>query len=66
MYLPVGMTVQPRGRTVGSPTGVSDTGMRIKNLGEVGLGFFDELLELGDLANLLECKDLVLLVAIDR
>lgn len=49
-----------------SPPGVSDTGMGIKNLREVGLRFIDELLEFGDLANLLECKDLVLLVAVNR
>lgn len=49
---------------MGCPSGVSDTGMGIENLGEVGLRFVDELLELGDLANLLECENLVLLVAI--
>jgi hypothetical protein len=37
----------------------------VKDLGHVGLLLLDELLQLGDLANLLEGKDLVLLVAID-
>jgi hypothetical protein len=62
----VGMAVHPRGRAVSRPPGVSDTGMAIEDLGEVGLGLLDELLELGDLANLLEREDLVLLVAINR
>jgi hypothetical protein len=37
----------------------------VKDLGHVGRLGLDELLQLGDLANLLEGKDLVLLVAID-
>lgn len=49
-----------------SPPGVGDTGMGIENLSEVGLLFFDELLELGDLANFLKREDLVLLVTIHR
>lgn len=49
-----------------SPSGVSDTGMGIKNFGEVGLSFVDELLQFGYLANLLERKDLILLVTINR
>jgi hypothetical protein len=63
--VPVGVAVQARRRTVGGPAGVGDTGVGVEDLGEVGLGLLDELLELGDLANLLEGEDLVLLVAVD-
>jgi hypothetical protein len=44
---------------------VCNTGVVVKDLCEVGLLLLDELLQLGDLANLLVGKDLVLLVAID-
>ena len=50
---------------MGSPPGVCDTGVRVKDLGEVGLGLLNQSLELGNLADLLEGKDLLLLVAID-
>ena len=59
------MAVQPRRGTVGGPASVGNTGMRIKDLGHVGLLLVDQSLELGDLANLLEGQDGVLLVAID-
>lgn len=60
------VAVQPRRGTVSSPSGVSDTGMGIKDLGVIGLRFSDERLELGDLANFLEGKDFVLLITINR
>jgi len=59
------MAVQPRRGTVGGPSSVGDTGMRIEDLGHVGLLLFDQSLEHGDLADLLEGHDGVLLVAID-
>jgi hypothetical protein len=60
------MAVQPGRRAMSSPSGMSDTGMGIEDFGEVGLGFVDELLELGNFANFLESEDLVLLVTINR
>jgi hypothetical protein len=49
---------------VGSPASVRDTGVRLKGLGHVGGALLDEFFELGNLANFLERKDFVLLVAI--
>ena len=63
--LPVGMAVDARGHTVSCPPGVGNTGVRVEDLGQVGLLLLNELLQLGDLANLLECKDLILLVTVD-
>lgn len=51
--------------TVGGPSSVCDTGVVVEDLGKVWLLGSDELLQLGDLADLLEGEDLVLLVAID-
>lgn len=48
-----------------SPTGVSNAGVSFKGLSHVDARLGDELLQLSDLAHLLECKDLILLVAID-
>jgi len=39
--------------------------MRIKDLGKIWFLLFDELLQLGNLANLLVGKDFILLVAIN-
>ncbi len=50
---------------MGGPAGVGDAAVRIEHLGQIGLRVVDELLQLGDLADLLEGKHLVLLVAID-
>lgn len=50
---------------MGSPSGVSDTGVGIKNLLQVDVGLVNKLFELSDLADLLESKHLLLLVAID-
>jgi len=59
------MAVDTRWWTVGRPSGVCDTCMRVEDLGEIWLLILDELLQFGNFANLLECKDLVLLVTID-
>jgi hypothetical protein len=50
---------------VGGPSGVCNTGVRVEDLGEIWLLVLNELLQLCDLADLLECKDLILLVAIN-
>jgi hypothetical protein len=50
---------------VGSPAGVCDTSVRIEDLGQIGLGLLNELLELDHLANLLVSKHLILLVSVD-
>ena len=47
-----------------SPSGVCDTCVRIEDLGKIWLLILDELLELCNLADLLESKDFVLLVSI--
>jgi len=39
--------------------------MRVEDLGHVWLALSNELLELGDLANLLECKDFMFLVPVN-
>lgn len=61
----MGMTVDSGRRTVGGPSRVSNSGVVIEDLCEVWLLLLDQLLELGDLANLFEGEDLPLLVAID-
>jgi hypothetical protein len=63
--VPVGVAVDARGGSVGGPSGVRNTGVRVEDLVEVEVLLVDELLERGDLADLLDGKDLVLLVAID-
>jgi hypothetical protein len=50
---------------VSGPSGVRNTGVRVEDLVEVEVLLLDELLERGDLADLLDGIDLVLLVAID-
>lgn len=52
------------GSAVCGPTSVRNTGVGLEGLGHVGLGLRNKLLQLGDLANFLECADLILLVAI--
>lgn len=47
------------------PAGVSNTGVAVEDLLEVDVGLVDEGLELGNLADLLESKHLLLLVAVD-
>ena len=50
---------------MGGPSGVGDTGMRVKDLVETEVLLLNELLQRGDLADLLDCVDLILLVAVD-
>jgi len=50
---------------VGGPSGVCNTGMRIKDLGHVDARFVDEFSEFGDLAHLFECEDLISLVPVN-
>jgi hypothetical protein len=50
---------------VGGPSSVSNAGVRVEGLCEVDTRAVNELLELGHFANLLEGKDLILLVTID-
>lgn len=61
----MGMAVDARWRTVGGPSGVCNTGVRVKDLVEVEVLLFNELLQRGDLADLLDGEDLVLLVTVD-
>jgi hypothetical protein len=44
---------------------VCNAGVRVEDLGLVEVALLDELLERGDLADLLDREDLVLLVAVD-
>lgn len=60
----MGVAVGAGGGTVSSPTGVRDTGMGLKGLAHVICAVIDEFLQLGHLANFLECADFILLVAI--
>lgn len=48
----LGMAVLSLGLTVGSPSGVSNTGVDVERLLGVGVGGLDKLSKLGDLANL--------------
>lgn len=50
---------------MGGPTSVRDTGVGLEGLAHVGVAGLNELLELGNLAHFLECKDFILLVAVD-
>ena len=59
------VAVDTRWRAVGGPSGVCNTGVRVEDLGQIWLLLLNEFLQLYDLANLLESKNLVLLVAIN-
>jgi hypothetical protein len=59
------MAVDARRGAVGGPSGVGNTGVRVEDLGEVELLLLDKLLQRGDLADLLDCVDLILLVTVD-
>lgn len=59
------VAVDTRWGTVGGPSGVCNTGVRVEDLGEIWLLFRNKLLQLDDLADLFECKDLILLVSIN-
>lgn len=65
VYSPVRVAVECRRWSVGSPTSVCNTSMGIKDFGHVDAGLVDELSKLRDLAHLLECEYLILLVSID-
>jgi len=59
------MAVDTRGGTVGGPSGVSNTGVRVEDLVEVKVLLVNQLLERSDLADLLDGVDLVLLVTVN-
>ena len=59
------MAIEAGRGTVCGPPRVCDAAVRVEGLGQVDIGLVNELLELGHLANLLERKDLLLLVAVD-
>lgn len=48
------------------PASVRNAGMAIKDFGHIWLLLCNEFLELGDLADLLEGKDFIFLVSINR
>ena len=50
---------------MGRPSCVGNAGVRVKDLVEVEVLLVNQLLQRGDLADLLDSVDLVLLVAID-
>jgi hypothetical protein len=60
----VRMAIEARWGAVSGPSCVCNTSVRIKDLSQVGLLILDQLLQLGNFADLLEGKDLVLLVTI--
>ena len=60
----MGMAIETGRLTVSSPSSVCDARMRIKHLGQIWFGIRDELLELGDLADLLESENLILRVTV--
>lgn len=64
-HTPVRMAIKTRRLAVSGPPSVCNAGVRIKHLFHVDAALLDEQSEFGDLANLLERKHLILLVAID-
>ena len=61
----MGVTIDARRGTVGSPAGVCNASMAVKHLCHVWLRFGDKLFELGNFADLLEGEDFIFLVAVD-
>lgn len=59
------MAVVARRLAVGGPSGVCNTGMRVKDLGHVDARVVNQLSELGNLAHLFECEDFISLVTVD-
>ena len=59
------MAVDARGGAVCGPAGVCNADVRVEYLGLVEAGLGDELLQGGDLADLLDCVHLILLVTVD-
>jgi hypothetical protein len=64
-YVPVGVAVDAGRLSVSGPPGVSNTGMGNKGSIKIRLGILDKLLQLCNLANLLERENFVLIIAID-
>ena len=62
--VPVRMAIEARWGAVGGPSRVCNASVRIEDLSQVGLLLLDELLQLGNLAHLLEGHDLILPVTI--
>jgi len=65
LYVPVGMAVDAGRGAVCGPAGVGNAAVRIEHPLHINLRLVDKLPQLGDLADLLERHDLILLVAID-
>jgi hypothetical protein len=63
--IPVGVAVDTRWGTVGSPSSVSNTGVRVEDLVEVEVLLLNKLLQGSHLADLLDSEDLILLVTVD-
>ena len=63
--LPVRMAVYTGWGAVSGPSSVSNSCVGIEDLVEVEVGLVDELLERDDLADLLDCEHLVLLVTVN-
>lgn len=61
---PVGMTIKPGWRAVGSPSSVCNASVRVEDFCEVRLALLDELFQLGNFSDLLEGHDLVPPIAV--
>jgi hypothetical protein len=61
----MGMAVEARRGAVCGPSSVGNADVRVEDLGLVVARLADELLQGSDLADLLDRKDLILLVAVD-
>jgi hypothetical protein len=64
-HVPVWMTIDARGTTVGGPSGVGNTGVAFESLLEVDVGAINHLPELGNFADFFEGKNLASLISID-
>jgi hypothetical protein len=64
-YVPVGVAVDAGWLSVGGPPGVGNTGMGNKGGIKIRLGILDQLLQLCNLANLLERENFVLIIPIN-
>lgn len=61
----VRVAVDAAGLAVGGPPGVCNTSMVVEDFGQIGVLCGDELLQLGDLANLFVCEDLIPLITVN-
>lgn len=59
------VAVDFRWRTVGGPTSVCNTGVRVKQLGRIKVGVANLGIKLGDLAYSLDSDNLALFVAVN-